>query len=284
MNTSQESVDVLLCSYNSQETIEKCLTSILNQTHRNIRLLVFDDASTDNTVSIIRSFKDYRLHLFKSEKNVGTYAGKNYLLKNISSSKYIALHDSDDVSERTRIEKQINFFSSKKDAAVVGTSVFEVGRKDLMHTKSKESLIQDKRLNTYPSVIGSKILEDIVSFLNEDYKKYLKLKICMNGTVCFKRSDLINVGGWDGNTRIAGDTDIFCRLLMLEGKKIYNLNEPLYTRYFNKNSLTASKELGINSEKRKSYNMLLKDKIEQREFKSNLYFPSLKVEKVKCAE
>ena len=75
----------------------------------------------------------------------------------------------------------------------------------------------------------------------------------MNGTCMFERQLLNELGGWDGNTRIAADTDIFLRIL--GNHEIHNLKTPLYKRRFHKNSLTAAKEYGIKSNTRKEYNM-----------------------------
>lgn len=287
MNSMQnEAVDIILCCYNSEDTILKCVNSLLNQTHKNLRVLIFDDASNDKTVEKICSIHDDRIVLVRSQKNVGTYAGKNFLLKNVSSAKFIALQDADDYSHSDRISRQLREIGKNK-FIVVGTSVFETGDKSSAHTVSVDAFISGERKNCYPQNITQEILAKIEENLSTElgYEKYLKTKICMNGTVMFAREDLISVGGWDGRTRIAGDTDIFCRLLMFDrDRSIYNMQDALYTRVFNKESLTASVDYGINSEIRRSYNMSLRNKILKNAWKSDMYFPDSKVDKIRCAE
>ena len=108
----------------------------------------------------------------------------------------------------------------------------------------------------------------------------------MNGTVLFNREVLMFLGGWDGNTRIAADTDMFIRIL--GAHKIFNLPDVLYNRRFHSKSLTASNNVGINSEKRKKYNLERKSVIERslmrepvvREF----YYPEFGYDIIKCAE
>ena len=102
---------------------------------------------------------------------------------------------------------------------------------------------------------------DAKNSLMHNYENYLKLKFCMNGTVVFTKDILDELGGWDSSTRIAADTDIFLRVLAKH--KIYNLQEQLYCRVFHKNSLTATKKYGINSQIRKQYNLTRIPTIEQ---------------------
>ena len=75
-------LDIILCSYNSEDTIKECVDSILNQTFRLFSLYIFDDCSSDRTVEILKTYKDRRVTVISSKKNIGTYAGKNFVLKN----------------------------------------------------------------------------------------------------------------------------------------------------------------------------------------------------------
>ena len=86
---------------------------------------IFDDCSTDSTVELLKEYNDSRLNIILSPKNVGTYAGKNYVLKQHCSQKFVGLHDSDDWSEKERFEKQINFML-KNNAVCLGTAVKEI--------------------------------------------------------------------------------------------------------------------------------------------------------------
>ena len=70
MTSSKELVSVLLSTYNSEETIEESLFSILNQTYKNLEILIVDDGSTDNTIEICKKFKlnDERILLYSNKK------------------------------------------------------------------------------------------------------------------------------------------------------------------------------------------------------------------------
>ena len=247
-------IDVIMCAYNSENTIERAIDSILNQTFRDFNLFVFDDGSTDATHERILGFRDERLNVIRSSKNIGTYAAKNCVLNEFCGSPYIALHDADDFSEPQRFEKQIEFMEGTGDCVCLGTAVREFWTDIEPHTTASTEIVDNERINYYPEVIKTEDLEQIKN-LSEDgvYEKYLKFKFCMNGTVMLRAKVMSALYGWDGRTRIGGDTDLFIRIL---GKNnIYNLQDCLYNRRFHSRSLTASRSLGINSSGRKAYNL-----------------------------
>jgi glycosyltransferase involved in cell wall biosynthesis len=279
-------LDVILCCYNSENTIEECVESILSQTYKSFKLYIFDDCSTDKTIEKIKQFKDNRITIISSKVNVGTYAGKNIALKAFCDSPYVALHDSDDISEKTRFEKQLNYMK-ERNVKCVGTSVVEFWDNGISpHTLSRAISKSNSRTNLYPAKITRDDIKELVYYLEDDYDKYLKFKFCMNGSVMFDKKSLLKIGGWDGSTRVAADTDLFIRILSLTD--IHNIQECLYRRRFHKNSLTASKINGINSEGRKAYNLgriktikeVLKGEIVSRDF----YYPEANYRVIKCVE
>src|SRR5574344_3025414 len=93
----EELISVIVLAYNAEKDIEKCLKSILNQTYRNIEIIVINDGSTDFTSNIIKNIGDERVRLIERE-NKGTYYSRVEGYK-ISNGKYIAYVDSDDYVE-----------------------------------------------------------------------------------------------------------------------------------------------------------------------------------------
>ena len=124
------SVDIILSCKDAEDTIVPCIDSIINQSFKNINLYVFDDFSTDLTCEKILSFKDKRITLIKASKNIGTYAAKNYVLKNFCNSKYVALHDADDISLPERIDSQVSIFEKDSSISCLGTGVLEFAESD----------------------------------------------------------------------------------------------------------------------------------------------------------
>lgn len=107
-------VSILTPTYNTEKFIRATIESVQNQTYQNWEMILVDDASTDQTVSIIEEFskKDSRIKLFKLEKNSGNGFARNAALDK-ASGKYIAYLDADDLWFSDKLEKQIHFLKAK---------------------------------------------------------------------------------------------------------------------------------------------------------------------------
>jgi teichuronic acid biosynthesis glycosyltransferase TuaG len=103
---SQPTFSIILPTYNAEETIFETLTSVVNQTLKNIEILIYDDASADNTKNIIDSIKDNRIKVIYSDKNVGVGLSRDTLLKQ-SVGRYIAFIDSDDTWHPSKLQLQL---------------------------------------------------------------------------------------------------------------------------------------------------------------------------------
>lgn len=113
---SSETVDILLATYNGAKFIKSQLYSLQAQSYQDWRLIVHDDGSTDDTLSIVRSFaaKDDRIILIEDGLTFGN-AGGNFLhLLQFSSANYIMFCDQDDIWFESKIECHLNVIKEKK--------------------------------------------------------------------------------------------------------------------------------------------------------------------------
>ena len=119
-------VSILICTYNAEKTIRWTLESVLAQTYQNIEVLVLDNDSKDKTWEVLETYqtKDPRVKLFTVGKNLGAYAGINYLLDQ-AKGEYIAIQDHDDVWTSEKIEQQIAFLQNHKEFVACGTGYLE---------------------------------------------------------------------------------------------------------------------------------------------------------------
>lgn len=115
-------VSIILPTFNSSSFIYEAISSILKQTHKNLELIIIDDKSTDDTIKIIKSFRDKRIRLIKTKQRLGLANSLNLGIK-LSKSKFIARMDSDDISELNRIEEQVNFLIKNKYIDIVGSAI-----------------------------------------------------------------------------------------------------------------------------------------------------------------
>lgn len=101
-------VTVIMPVWNAENTVYYAAKSVLNQTWRNIELILIDDCSTDNTRSVLEEIKgsDSRVKVICNKVNVGPYVSKNIGLKEALGD-YITGHDADDWAHPQRIEKHI---------------------------------------------------------------------------------------------------------------------------------------------------------------------------------
>lgn len=123
-NQKNQIVSVIMSVYNDEKNIQNSIESILNQTYKNIELLLVDDGSTDNTYKIINSISDKRLKIFKNKANIGLTKSLNFLI-NKTNSDFIARQDSDDISFDKRIEIQMETILSNKYDAVFSRAIIK---------------------------------------------------------------------------------------------------------------------------------------------------------------
>lgn len=107
-------ISIIIPAYNNGIYINKCIESILNQTYRNIEIIIINDCSTDNTEDIIKKYltKDNRIAYYYNEKNMGVGYTRNKGIE-LAKGKYIYFLDSDDYIEPTAISDLYNGIKEK---------------------------------------------------------------------------------------------------------------------------------------------------------------------------
>lgn len=101
-------VSVIIPTYNRQNSILKALNSVLNQTYKNLEVIIIDDGSTDDTVKIINDLNDHRVKIYQNDSNRGACYSRNRGV-NLSNGDIVAFEDSDDVWHGDKLEKCIHY-------------------------------------------------------------------------------------------------------------------------------------------------------------------------------
>jgi len=100
-------VSIIIPAYNAEKYIARAIKSALNQTYKDIEVIVVDDGSTDRTAEIVKSFQDPRVrYIYQENQNVGV--ARNNGIKE-SRGKYITFLDADDEYLPEKVEKQVKF-------------------------------------------------------------------------------------------------------------------------------------------------------------------------------
>lgn len=106
-------VSILIPVYNSEDWIYDTLMSCVNQTYKNLEIILVDDGSTDNSLLEISKISDSRIQVI-SQENQGACSARNLALKN-SKGDWIQFLDADDIMHVQKIEFQLNSISQYPD-------------------------------------------------------------------------------------------------------------------------------------------------------------------------
>lgn len=113
-------VCICMPTYNTAGTVREALESILAQTYPNLVVHVLDNASIDNTLTIIESIADPRITIHRHDRNIGGVENVSRCIQQ-ASGKYTAIFHADDVYEPYILEKQVAFLEAHHDAGAVFT-------------------------------------------------------------------------------------------------------------------------------------------------------------------
>jgi len=124
MIKQQPLISVVMPVYNAEKYLKEAIESILNQTYKNFEFILINDASTDSSLEIINQFarKDKRIKFINNQENKGIAETRNIGIK-LSKGKYIATHDADDISLKTRFQEQVDFLEKNPKCGVVGSFI-----------------------------------------------------------------------------------------------------------------------------------------------------------------
>ncbi len=123
-------ISIVMPVYNTERFLHASLNSILKQTYENWELICVDDASTDNSLKILKSYakKDKRIHVFGQNTNQGVSRTANFALRKAKGT-LVARMDADDIMLPRRIEKQVRFLNNNPKVVAVGGQCLLINEK-----------------------------------------------------------------------------------------------------------------------------------------------------------
>ena len=185
-------ISVIMSAFNCENTIEKSINSILNQTYENFEFLITDDNSTDHTSEIIKNMKknDSRIMFYQNTKNIGLTKSLNKLLS-ISSGSFIARQDADDLSLENRFDLQLEHIEKYNLDGC---------------TTLATSLQSNEVIHKYKNLLPSKL---VIKFKNP----------FIHGSLILKNEILKSIGGYDERFLYAQDYKLMNDIL----KKVYKV-------------------------------------------------------------
>lgn len=227
---------VIVAAYNVQEYIYKCLNSLVNQTYKELEILVVNDGSTDKTENIIREFeRKYRNLKLLNKKNGGLSSARNYGIK-FATGEYIAFVDGDDyLNEKTYEYVMLKLLEEKSELAIFS------------YKKVFENRIKEIKLN-------KKLYTD--DFLKKLLSKSDEASIVVWNKI-FKKDIILENNIYFENRAYFEDTGFIFRYLCFV-KKITLVEKRLYYYIQHISSLTKKFNLLIIDSSRNTYDLVKK--------------------------
>lgn len=203
-------VSVIVPAYNAEKTIERCLSSLLNQTLADIEIIVVNDGSQDHTEGIINKLNSDRIRLINQE-NCGQGIARNTGIKHANGD-YIGFVDADDMID-------VNMYKSMYDAAIkYDADMVQCGFLDIRNNVSHTRAID---------ISGLVIIES-----KEEYAVNYFRGLKHTNEVCnklIKKSFLIDNDLWFDDTRLVFSEDLLLNIKMLSYlERVYYIDKPYY--------------------------------------------------------
>ena len=133
----QPLVSIIMNCYNGEKYLQDAIDSVYAQTYHNWEIIFWDNASTDNSANIAKSY-DSKLKYYCGEKTITLGAARNKALEQVIGD-YIAFLDCDDLWLSEKLEKQIPLFDNEKVGIVICNTLFfnEKGTNNQLYKKKK---------------------------------------------------------------------------------------------------------------------------------------------------
>lgn len=211
MKQNMPLVSVIVPVYNGERFLQETIDSIINQSYKNLEIIIVDDASTDASREIIDAYQDDRIKKIYKDKNENICCASNEAFE-CAKGEYCALIGHDDVWYFDKIEKQVNFMESNSAYNVCFTRCNIIDQNN--------QIIDEQHL-----------LNDIFNlYKNQEreahiYQLYVEGNRFCAPSALIRREDLNKVGFYDNSLLQLQDYELWLRLLTLSN--LYILDEKL---------------------------------------------------------
>ena len=214
MKSENPLVSILLNCYNAEKFISKAIESVLNQTYDNWELIVWDDGSTDNTLEIVKRFKNEKILIYENKENLGLGKSRIAATKKLKGE-LISIIDADDFFHNDKILKQVEVFKKNKNISICST-----------WTKILDNNFKLHRI--FATQMSNDQLKNRLNFINT----------IPHPSIMYKRKDAEEVGWYTDNLEYAQDYDLTLKLI--NKGDIHIIKEYLTTVFQPDNNMSKS--------------------------------------------
>jgi glycosyltransferase involved in cell wall biosynthesis len=216
-------ISVLIPTYNAESTIKETITSAQQQTFADLEIIVIDDGSTDKTVEIVESIRDFRLKLFVYE-NGGVSVARNRGIEK-ATGEYIAFLDADDLWTKDKLERQLLALEANSKAKIAYSRTRYIDEEG-------NCLYECEPVSFEGNVLGDLLLTNFLITGSNPLISYQAIRA---------------VGGFDSSLKASEDWDCYLKLAAHYCFAVVPEYQILYRKCQSPNNLSANVEQMKNS-------------------------------------
>lgn len=236
-------ISIIVPIYNEEENLRKCIESLINQTYKNLEIILINDGSTDNSKAIIESFKDKRIVAI-NKKNTGISDTRNIGIGK-STGDYIMFVDSDDYLELNCIERLIETAEKENSEIVMFNYYLETPSKrieiklpkiEARNLKEDKDLLTKIHLGPCTKIFKAELIKDNLFPLNLKYEDvpFVVEAVIKAGKISFVPNYLYHYVIKKSGETITRDERIFdiITICAIVEKKLEQINYVNKTNFF----------------------------------------------------
>lgn len=214
-------VSILIPLYNAEKYLSQCLDSLVNQTYKNLEVIIINDGSTDNSLLVANKYAEKYAHMqVYSQENSGASIARNRAFT-LSKGEYIQYLDADDYLHPTKISTQVERLSTENE------QVLCFGQHELIEGNGDKR--KSKNLRIYKNHTSPYVFLEMI---------WLHSEAVFPHSYLVHRSLVEKSGGWNESLRKNQDGEFFSRVILASSKVIFVSKSISYYRMDTPNSLS----------------------------------------------
>lgn len=186
-------VSVVIPLYNKQDSLSRCITSVLRQSYPHFNLIIVDDGSTDQSYDVASKFQDSRITILR-QKNAGVSAARNVGVAAAGSS-HVCFLDADDEWHEDFVDTIVRLIRANPEASIYSTRhvVIDEGGRETLGSLSLPS--------------------DFFGRVDDFYDVYRRSQTLINSSsVCVNKAMLLSIGGFPAGKKVGEDVFVWLKL------------------------------------------------------------------------
>lgn len=197
-------VSIGVITFNGESHIQEQLQSLLDQSYRNLEIVISDDASSDGTIDVVREFlSDPRMRLIQSEVNQGLHGNLNRLLPQLRGD-YIAICDQDDIWSTDKIQVLLDSVGTAdgvySDSLLIDSSGVQqpftlletLGISRPAMGREYLALAYKNSISGHAALYSRRVIEEALPFLEKPlYDQQLAIRAAAGRGICYVESPLV---------------------------------------------------------------------------------------------